>query len=195
MTGLYGAELGVFATHQRRQKGLQAPSATDGQDTVPVSVRSGPPGTQTQGVVHTGAKSLPRAFAAPKSDRLLARIQQYAWLYRTEPAAAPRREKRMSGTRQGCQGPGARAYRDQRSTPGKSHARTQPSPEPRGAKPHTSRAVRGCQEVRSWVQVSMSLPRQGLARASRPPPPRASPSVSRPCSILNLVASSGGGGS
>ena len=24
MTGLYGAELGVFATHQRRQKGLQA---------------------------------------------------------------------------------------------------------------------------------------------------------------------------
>ena len=38
MTGLYGAELGVFATHQRRQNGLQAPSATDGQDTVPVSV-------------------------------------------------------------------------------------------------------------------------------------------------------------
>ena len=38
MTGLYGAELGVFATPQRRQNGLQAPSATDGQDTVPVSV-------------------------------------------------------------------------------------------------------------------------------------------------------------
>ena len=38
MTGLYGAQLGVFATPQRRQKGLQAPSATDGQDTVPVSV-------------------------------------------------------------------------------------------------------------------------------------------------------------
>ena len=71
MTGLYGAELGVFATHQRRQKGLQAPSATDGQDTVPVFGRSGPPGTETQGVVHTGAKSLPRAFAAPKSDSLL----------------------------------------------------------------------------------------------------------------------------
>ena len=35
--------------------------------------RSGPPGTETQGVVHTGAKSLPRAFATPKSDRLLAR--------------------------------------------------------------------------------------------------------------------------
>ena len=29
--------------------------------------RSGPPGTETQGVVQTGAKSLPRAFAAPKS--------------------------------------------------------------------------------------------------------------------------------
>ena len=38
MTGLYGAELGVFATHQRRQNGLQAPSATDGQETAPVSV-------------------------------------------------------------------------------------------------------------------------------------------------------------
>ena len=43
MTGLYGAELGVFATHQRRQKGLQAPSVTDGQDTVPVSVEAALP--------------------------------------------------------------------------------------------------------------------------------------------------------
>ena len=66
----------MFATHQRRQKGLQAPSATDGQDTVPVfRSKGGPPGTETQGVVHTGAKSLPRAFATPKSDRLLARLQ------------------------------------------------------------------------------------------------------------------------
>ena len=40
MTGRYGAQLGVFATHQRRQNGLQAPSATDGQDTVPVSVEA-----------------------------------------------------------------------------------------------------------------------------------------------------------
>ena len=38
MTGRYGAQLGVFATHQRRQNGLQAPSATDGQETAPVSV-------------------------------------------------------------------------------------------------------------------------------------------------------------
>ena len=43
MTGLYGAELGVFATHQRRQNGLQAPSATDGQDTVLVSVEAALP--------------------------------------------------------------------------------------------------------------------------------------------------------
>ena len=43
MTGLYGAELGVFATHQRRQKGLQAPAVTDGQDTVPVSVEAALP--------------------------------------------------------------------------------------------------------------------------------------------------------
>ena len=43
MTGLYGAELGVFTTHQRRQNGLQAPSATDGQDTEPpLSVEAGP---------------------------------------------------------------------------------------------------------------------------------------------------------
>ena len=62
----------MFATHQRRQKGLQAPSATDGQEYSPRFGRSGPPGTETQGVVHTGAKSLPRAFATPKSDRLLA---------------------------------------------------------------------------------------------------------------------------
>ena len=40
MTGLNEAELGVFATHQRRQKGLQAPSATDGQDTAPVLVEA-----------------------------------------------------------------------------------------------------------------------------------------------------------
>ena len=33
----------MFATHQRRQKGLQAPSATDGQDTVPVSVEAALP--------------------------------------------------------------------------------------------------------------------------------------------------------
>ena len=71
MTGLYGAELGVFATHQRRQKGLQAPSATDGQDTVPVSVEAALPAQRHRAVVHTGAKSLPRAFATPKSDRLL----------------------------------------------------------------------------------------------------------------------------
>ena len=38
MTGLYGAQLGVFATYQRRQNGLQAPSVTDGPDTVSVSV-------------------------------------------------------------------------------------------------------------------------------------------------------------
>ena len=38
MTGRYGAQLGVFATSQRRQNGLQAPSATDGQETAPVSV-------------------------------------------------------------------------------------------------------------------------------------------------------------
>ena len=38
MTGRYGAQLGVFATPQRRQNGLQAPSATDGQETAPVSV-------------------------------------------------------------------------------------------------------------------------------------------------------------
>ena len=40
MTGLYGAKLSVFATHQRRQNGLQAPSATDGQDTAPVLVET-----------------------------------------------------------------------------------------------------------------------------------------------------------
>ena len=43
MTGRYGAELGVFATHQRRQNGLQAPSATDGPDTVSVSVEAALP--------------------------------------------------------------------------------------------------------------------------------------------------------
>ena len=74
MTGLSGAELGVFATHQRRQKGLQAPSATGWARIQSRFGRSGPPGTETQGVVHTGAKSLPRAFATPKSDRLLAPI-------------------------------------------------------------------------------------------------------------------------
>ena len=74
MTGRYGAERGVFATHQRRQNGLQAPSATDGPDTEPpCRSKRGPPCTETQGVVHTGTTSLPRAFAAPKSDRLLAR--------------------------------------------------------------------------------------------------------------------------
>ena len=40
MTGRYGAQLGVFATPQRRQNGLQAPSATDGQETAPVSVNA-----------------------------------------------------------------------------------------------------------------------------------------------------------
>ena len=43
MTGRYAAELGVFATHQRCQNGLQAPSATDGPNTVPVSVEAALP--------------------------------------------------------------------------------------------------------------------------------------------------------
>ena len=43
MTGRYGAELGVFATHQRRENGLHAPSATDGPDTVSVSVEAALP--------------------------------------------------------------------------------------------------------------------------------------------------------
>ena len=43
MTGLYGAEFGVFETHQRHQNGLQAPSATNGPDTVSVSVEAALP--------------------------------------------------------------------------------------------------------------------------------------------------------
>ena len=43
MTGLYGAELGVFATQERRKKDLQTQSATDCQDTVPVSVEAALP--------------------------------------------------------------------------------------------------------------------------------------------------------
>ena len=60
MTGLYGAELGVFATHQRRQKGLQAPSVTDGQDTVPVSVEAALPAQRHR----ASFKQVPSRFRA-----------------------------------------------------------------------------------------------------------------------------------
>ena len=72
MTGLYGAELGVFATHQRRQKGLQAPSATDGQETAPVSVDAALAAQRHR----ASFKQVPSRFHArlpAKSDRLLAR--------------------------------------------------------------------------------------------------------------------------
>ena len=49
------------------------PVSDDGQET---RVGESGPGTETQ-LVHTGAKSLPRAVAAPKSDRLLAHRIRY----------------------------------------------------------------------------------------------------------------------
>ena len=60
MTGRYGAELGVFATHQRRQNGLQAPSATDGSDTFSVSVEAALPAQRHR----ASFKQVPSRFRA-----------------------------------------------------------------------------------------------------------------------------------
>ena len=62
----------MFATHQRRQKGLQAPSATDGQDTAPVFGQAAALPAQRH---RASFKQVPSRFRArlpqPKSDRLL----------------------------------------------------------------------------------------------------------------------------
>ena len=89
MTGRSGAQLGVFATPQRRQNGLQAPSADRWPGNSPRIGRRGPRCTETQRVVHTGATSLPRAIAGPKSDRLLARRSRTAPAVRDKTGATP----------------------------------------------------------------------------------------------------------
>ena len=83
MTGRYGALRG--ATRRVRdppEASERPPGAVSDRwpGYRPRFGRSGPPCTEKQGVVQTGAKSLPRAVAAPKSDRLLGRRGVSGWV-------------------------------------------------------------------------------------------------------------------